>query len=46
MRYVADEEESVDINVSPDKRSIFLHSEAQLVEALRVCDCRSRMVLS
>jgi DNA mismatch repair protein PMS2 len=28
--------ESVDINVSPDKRSIFLHSETQLVEALKV----------
>lgn len=28
--------ESVDINVSPDKRSIFLHSEGQLVETLKV----------
>lgn len=28
--------ESVDINVSPDKRTIFVHSEANLIEALRV----------
>lgn len=34
------QEESVDINVSPDKRSIFLHSEAQLIEALKVCSPR------
>ncbi|KAK4686266.1 DNA mismatch repair protein PMS2, partial [Tremellales sp. Uapishka_1] len=27
--------ESVDINVSPDKRTIFVHSEANLIEALR-----------
>ncbi|KAL7424703.1 ATP-binding mismatch repair protein [Cryptotrichosporon argae] len=27
--------ESVDINVSPDKRTIFVHSEANLVDALR-----------
>ncbi|EIW72799.1 hypothetical protein TREMEDRAFT_25119, partial [Tremella mesenterica DSM 1558] len=27
---------TVDINVSPDKRTVFLHSEMQLVEALRV----------
>lgn len=33
--------DSVDINVSPDKRSIFLHSEAQLVDALRVRFLRS-----
>lgn len=32
----ANEADSVDINVSPDKRSIFLHSEAQLIEALKV----------
>jgi DNA mismatch repair protein PMS2 len=35
-----DHAESVDINVSPDKRSIFLHSEAQLIEALKVCSPR------
>ena len=28
--------ESIDINVSPDKRTIFLHSEANLLEALRL----------
>lgn len=28
--------ESVDINVSPDKRTIMVHSEANLIEALRV----------
>lgn len=28
--------ESVDINVSPDKRTIFVHSETNLIEALRV----------
>jgi DNA mismatch repair ATPase MutL len=28
--------ESVDINVSPDKRTIFVHSEANLIEALKV----------
>ncbi|WOO78738.1 Mismatch repair endonuclease PMS2 [Vanrija pseudolonga] len=27
--------ESVDINVSPDKRTIFVHSEANLIDALR-----------
>ncbi|EGN97537.1 hypothetical protein SERLA73DRAFT_57791 [Serpula lacrymans var. lacrymans S7.3] len=26
-----------DINVSPDKRTIFLHSEANLIQALKVC---------
>lgn len=31
--------ESVDINVSPDKRTIMVHSEANLVEALRVSIC-------
>lgn len=35
--------ESVDINVSPDKRTIFVHSEANLIDALRVsCGCRRR----
>lgn len=28
--------ESVDINVSPDKRTLFLHSEANLIESLKV----------
>ena len=28
--------ESVDINVSPDKRTIMVHSEANLIEALKV----------
>lgn len=29
-----------DVNVSPDKRTIFLHSEKQLVEALKVSSNR------
>ncbi|KAG6329254.1 hypothetical protein ID866_9834 [Astraeus odoratus] len=28
-----------DVNVSPDKRTIFLHSENNLVQALKVCSC-------
>lgn len=28
--------DSYDVNVSPDKRSIFLHSEQNLIEALKV----------
>jgi DNA mismatch repair protein PMS2 len=28
--------DSIDVNVSPDKREIFLHSELDLIEALRV----------
>jgi DNA mismatch repair ATPase MutL len=34
--------ESVDINVSPDKRTIFLHSEVNLISALRVSQKRTR----
>lgn len=32
----ADVVESVDINVSPDKRTIMLHSESNLLSALRI----------
>jgi DNA mismatch repair ATPase MutL len=31
--------DAVDVNVSPDKREIFLHNELDLVEALRVSWC-------
>lgn len=34
--------ESVDINVSPDKRTILVHSEANLIEALKVSCCERR----
>ncbi|KAH7907596.1 DNA mismatch repair protein MutL [Hygrophoropsis aurantiaca] len=33
-----------DINVSPDKRTIFLHSENNLVQALKVCTIASQIV--
>ena len=29
--------DSMDVNVSPDKRTILLHSEKNLIEALKVC---------
>ena len=29
--------DSCDINVSPDKRTILLHSEGNLIKALKVC---------
>lgn len=38
--------ESVDINVSPDKRTIFVHSEANLIEALRVSAYRTSVWLT
>lgn len=31
--------DAYDVNVSPDKRSIFLHSEQNLIEALKVSSC-------
>lgn len=38
--------DSVDINVSPDKRTILVHSEANLIEALRVSFRQEHMLLT
>ena len=38
-RLIATYIDACDINVSPDKRTIFLHSENNLVQALKVCPC-------